>query len=135
MQTFGYKPALDGLRALAVLPVLAYHADLEIASGGFLGVDLFFVLSGYLITSLLVTEQGTHGRLDLPAFWMRRARRLLPALFVTLIITSLYAVFLAALEEIWRIRSDEQKHAFPYTMRPHWKVWFLRAGLQEPIRC
>jgi len=75
-------PALDGVRALAVLGVLADHAGVPGLSGGFVGVDVFFVLSGFLITSLLLDEHRRTGRVDLGAFWARRARRLLPALTV-----------------------------------------------------
>jgi peptidoglycan/LPS O-acetylase OafA/YrhL len=75
-----HEPALDGLRGLAVAAVFVFHLDR--IDGGFLGVDLFFVLSGFLITSLLLTEHGGRGTLDLVRFWGRRARRLLPALFV-----------------------------------------------------
>lgn len=75
-------PALDGVRALAVLAVLADHAGVPGLSGGFVGVDVFFVLSGFLITSLLLDEHRRTGRVDLGAFWARRARRLLPALTV-----------------------------------------------------
>jgi peptidoglycan/LPS O-acetylase OafA/YrhL len=81
-------PGLDGVRALAVLAVLAFHEGLRGAPGGFLGVDVFFVLSGYLITDLLVTQRGRLGRLDLRSFWTRRARRLLPALAVVLIVVT-----------------------------------------------
>lgn len=88
-----YLPGLDGVRALAVIAVLLYHADLPIA-GGFLGVESFFVLSGFLITSLLLAEWNQHNRIDLRAFWMRRARRLLPALFVMLLGTLLLAAVL-----------------------------------------
>ena len=95
-------PGLDGLRALAVLCVMAFHESLPAAPGGFLGVDVFFVLSGYLITDLLVTQFGRDGRLDLRGFWTRRARRLLPALAVVLVtvtsaITVLEPAQLAAL--------------------------------------
>jgi len=76
-------PALDGLRGLAVAAVIAYH--LGHVPGGFLGVDLFFVLSGFLITSLLLREHTRSGRIDLRRFWERRARRLLPALAATLV--------------------------------------------------
>jgi peptidoglycan/LPS O-acetylase OafA/YrhL len=75
-------PALDGVRALAVALVLADHGGLPGLTGGFVGVDIFFVLSGFLITSLLLAEHRTSGRLELAAFWARRARRLLPALLV-----------------------------------------------------
>ena len=81
-----YRPFLDGLRAIAVLGVLIYHLDRAWLPGGYLGVDLFFVLSGYLITSLLVAEHVRTGRIDLPAFWARRVRRLLPALLVVLVV-------------------------------------------------
>src|SRR5580704_10284791 len=76
-----HVPALDGLRALAVLSVMAYHGFSWIP-GGFHGVDAFFVLSGYLITSLLIVERQDTGTLRFGRFWGRRARRLLPALFV-----------------------------------------------------
>jgi peptidoglycan/LPS O-acetylase OafA/YrhL len=82
----GYRPALDGLRALAVLGVIAYHLDYRWARGGFLGVDLFFVLSGYLITSLLADERLRIGRTDFLGFWARRIRRLIPALLLLLIV-------------------------------------------------
>ncbi|HYZ69472.1 MAG TPA: acyltransferase family protein [Mycobacterium sp.] len=75
-------PALDGIRAVAVALVLAEHGGLPGVSGGFLGVDVFFVLSGFLITSLLLDEVGRRGRIALGDFWIRRARRLLPALIV-----------------------------------------------------
>ena len=75
---FGYQPALDGIRAFAVVAVLLYHAGESWAVGGFLGVDTFFVLSGFLITTLLVTEWTPRGAINLRAFWLRRAKRLLP---------------------------------------------------------
>ena len=81
----GWRPGLDGLRALAVLGVMAYHEpDLELA-GGFLGVDLFFVLSGFLITGLLLDEHRRSGKVSLRSFWNRRGRRLLPALAALLL--------------------------------------------------
>ncbi len=86
-------PALDGLRALAVLAVVAFHSGAPWAPGGLLGVDVFFVLSGYLITSLLLAEHVSTGRVSLGAFWARRARRLLPALL--LLATAVLAVWLS----------------------------------------
>ena len=79
-----YLPGLDGLRALAVLAVVAYHLGLGWAPGGLLGVGVFFTLSGYLITDLLLGQHARTGSLQLADFWLRRARRLLPALFVML---------------------------------------------------
>jgi peptidoglycan/LPS O-acetylase OafA/YrhL/CubicO group peptidase (beta-lactamase class C family) len=84
-----FLPGLDGLRAFAVIAVLLYHADLPLR-GGFLGVEVFFTLSGFLITALLVGEQAATGRIDLRDFWMRRARRLLPAL--ALVLLSVFAI-------------------------------------------
>ena len=75
-----YRPEIDGLRALAVIPVIFYHAGFELFSGGFIGVDVFFVLSGYLITSILLGEHES-GKFSLIGFYERRARRILPALF------------------------------------------------------
>jgi peptidoglycan/LPS O-acetylase OafA/YrhL len=85
-----YFPALDGLRAFAVAGVIAYHFGFHWADGGYLGVDLFFVLSGFLITSLLASEWVSTKRIGLRSFWARRARRLLPAVLVLLLVLSLY---------------------------------------------
>jgi peptidoglycan/LPS O-acetylase OafA/YrhL len=101
-----YQPALDGLRALAVAAVIAYHLGAGWARGGFLGVDAFFVLSGFLITSLLLAEWGRHGGISLPRFWVRRARRLLPALFVVLGAIALYAATLAPSHQLRTLRAD-----------------------------
>src|SRR5689334_13985595 len=85
-RTLPYVAALDGLRALAVAAVLLYHGGVPAAPGGFLGVDVFFVLSGFLITSLLLAERGASGAVDLARFWLRRARRLLPACFAVILV-------------------------------------------------
>src|ERR1700678_4387178 len=81
-------PGLDGVRALAVLAVMGFHEGASELSRCFLGVDIFFVLSGFLIPDLLVTRYDTLGRLDLRDFWTRRARRLLPALAVMLVVVT-----------------------------------------------
>jgi peptidoglycan/LPS O-acetylase OafA/YrhL/lysophospholipase L1-like esterase len=83
-----YMPGLDGMRALAVLAVIAFHEQLGWAPGGLLGVGVFFTLSGYLITDLLLGQWAAAGRLKLADFWARRARRLLPALFVMLAVVT-----------------------------------------------
>src|SRR3954466_12539799 len=80
-----YRPALDGLRAVAVGGVIVYHLGYGWLPGGFLGVDLFFVLSGYLITGLLLDEHARCGRIDLAGFWARRVRRLMPALLLVIL--------------------------------------------------
>jgi peptidoglycan/LPS O-acetylase OafA/YrhL len=99
-----HQPALDGLRGAAVAGVLLFHGGH--LSGGFLGVDAFFVLSGFLITSLLLVETGANGRIALGAFWARRARRLLPALALVLLGVALYAWLLARPDELATIRGD-----------------------------
>ena len=82
-----HLPALDGLRALAVVLVIVYHLDVGVFPGGFLGVDLFFVISGFLITTLLLREHDAEGRIALGAFWVRRFRRLVPLLVVVVAAT------------------------------------------------
>lgn len=82
----GYQPSLDALRAISVAAVLLYHMDLEWIPGGFLGVEVFFVVSGFLITALLVEERHHNGAVSLRGFWTRRGRRLLPALYVLLLV-------------------------------------------------
>jgi peptidoglycan/LPS O-acetylase OafA/YrhL len=96
--------ALDGVRGMAVLAVLLFHGGH--LRGGYLGVDLFFTLSGFLITSLLLAESRRHGRIGLGGFWARRARRLLPALAVMLIGVALYSRFGAANDQLSQIRGD-----------------------------
>lgn len=102
--TITHLPALDGLRGAAVLGVLCFHDGR--LRGGYLGVDLFFVLSGFLITSLLLAERRASGRVDLKAFWIRRARRLLPAVLALVPAVGLYALFFAKPAELARIRGD-----------------------------
>jgi len=97
--------ALDGVRAVAVALVLADHGGIPGMAGGFLGVDVFFVLSGFLITSLLLDELGRSGRVDLGNFWIRRARRLLPAL-VLMVLTVAVGRQLFSPEAILGLRDD-----------------------------
>ncbi|MBC7505776.1 MAG: acyltransferase, partial [Sandarakinorhabdus sp.] len=80
-----YRPEIDGLRALAVLPVMLFHAGFGVFSGGYVGVDVFFVISGYLITTIIAEERAA-GRFSLVRFYERRARRILPALFLVMVV-------------------------------------------------
>ena len=98
-------PALDGLRALAVVGVLLYHADYSWMSGGFLGVDLFFVLSGFLVTGLCLGEQRRRGAIDIGRFWGRRIRRLIPAQ-VALVVALVVFVFLFHRPELYEVRGQ-----------------------------
>ena len=101
----GYRPALDGIRAVAVAAVVLFHFEVSWIPGGFLGVDVFFVVSGYLITSLMIEEWGRTGTVDRRQFWMRRGRRLLPALYVMLLVVTTWAVLFVP-DALDRLRSD-----------------------------
>ncbi|HEY1733401.1 MAG TPA: acyltransferase family protein [Acidimicrobiales bacterium] len=114
-----YLPGLDGLRAVAVLAVIAYHLNFSWARGGLLGVGVFFVLSGYLITDLLVAEYRRRQAIALPTFWLKRARRLLPALLVMLfVVTGWVTLFDRA--QLPALRSDLVPGIFYYS---NW--WFI----------
>ena len=128
-----YHPALDGLRAIAVVAVVAYHFGW--IRGGFLGVDLFFVLSGFLITSLLVGERSAHGRIDLVGFWARRARRLLPALLLLIVVLLVVARastprgdvfatlgYVANWHQIWSQASYFDAYRAPSPLRHAWSL-------------
>ena len=91
----GYVPSLDGIRTFSLIAVMLYHANIAWLPGGFLGVEVFFVVSGFLITSLLIHEYEASQRIDLKQFWIRRARRLLPAFFVMLCATAVCVAFYA----------------------------------------
>ncbi|HVY96055.1 MAG TPA: acyltransferase family protein [Solirubrobacterales bacterium] len=102
---FPYLPGIDAMRALAVLAVFLYHAGVGWMPGGFLGVDVFFVISGYLITSLLLREFRRDGHLELGRFWLRRARRLLPAVGVLIAVTMVVAAIVEP-DRIDQLRGD-----------------------------
>lgn len=101
-----HQPGLDGLRGLAVAGVLLFHAGFGWARGGFLGVSTFFTLSGFLITALLLAERDATGRIDLRAFWARRARRLMPAALLALAGVAVYARFGADAGQLSDLRGD-----------------------------
>jgi peptidoglycan/LPS O-acetylase OafA/YrhL len=120
------RPALDGIRAVAVLAVVVYHLGGGSTSwlpGGFLGVDVFFVLSGYLITSLLVAELRRTGRVDLRNFWARRVRRLLPAAALVILATSGWTWW-AAPPQTWPARRGDLLWTIGYLANWH----FFAAG-------
>jgi peptidoglycan/LPS O-acetylase OafA/YrhL len=96
-----YRADIDGLRAVAIVAVLLYHGGFGFAGGGFVGVDVFFVVSGYLITALILTELAA-GRFTLVGFYERRIRRLFPALLVVMTATSVAAGVLFLPEELRR---------------------------------
>ena len=95
-----YLPFVDGLRALAIIAVVAYHAFPGVITGGFAGVDVFFVISGFLITSLVVTEISD-GTFSLYRFFVRRARRLLPAAFACVVVVTLLSAFILLPDAFW----------------------------------
>ncbi|QQJ52726.1 acetyltransferase [Staphylococcus pseudintermedius] len=100
-----YMPGLDGVRAVAVTAIIIYHLNPQWLSGGFLGVDTFFVISGYLITSLLLTEYHNTGKIELMSFWLRRVKRLIPAvLFLVMGVIVLSLIFMPT--EIQKVRAD-----------------------------
>src|SRR5512135_1617795 len=101
-----FRPDLEGLRGVAILLVLLFHAGIPGTGGGFVGVDVFFVLSGFLITGLLIRERERSGRIDLPAFYARRARRILPAAAVVLVGTLALAWLTLGPLDLERVAGD-----------------------------
>jgi peptidoglycan/LPS O-acetylase OafA/YrhL len=100
-----YRPEIDGLRTIAVLSVIIYHAEFtllgtKLLPGGFLGVDIFFVISGFLISSIIIRELQSTGRFSFADFYERRARRILPALFVVIFFSIPFAWWLLLPEQI-----------------------------------
>ncbi len=115
-----FRPDIEGLRGIAVLLVVAFHAHIQLWRGGFLGVDIFFVLSGYLITALLLQELESSGTLNLVGFYARRARRLLPAAAVVVVFVVVAGIFL--LSPIEQIRYS--KTALATTLYSS-NLWFI----------
>ena len=129
--SLGYRPALDGLRAIAVLAVIGYHFDYGWLQGGFLGVDIFFVLSGYLITSLLLAEHTKSGAINFVAFWYRRAKRLLPALFLMLIAVS---IWIGANASPFELPDAPRRSRLDALLRRQLALHRERPGLLRPVR-
>jgi peptidoglycan/LPS O-acetylase OafA/YrhL len=141
-----FVAGLDGLRALAVVVVLAFHLQLSGATGGFLGVSLFFTLSGYLITQLMLRERAEHGRIDVVAFWVRRLRRLMPAAVVVIGAIAVAAIvfdrfpserlrgdLFAALGYAanWRFMSGSTSYADLFTSTPSPVLHFWSLAIEE----
>lgn len=129
-----YQPALDGLRGAAVLLVMLYHHHGFLSGapfrGGYVGVDIFFVLSGFLITSLLLTEHRDSGSIRLGRFWARRARRLVPALLAMLVLVALLARFAFSVTVRSQVRAD-----VPYvlTYLENWHIVFWNGAWRSPL--
>jgi peptidoglycan/LPS O-acetylase OafA/YrhL len=119
-----YLPGLDGIRAVAVVAVMVYHANSDWLPGGYLGVEVFFVISGYLITLLLIAEHERSGEIDLKNFWIRRFRRLLPALFVMMLLLSIW-VALFERDALGKLRGDVISGVF---YGSNWYQIFIGAG-------
>ena len=130
-----YIPGLDGLRALAILAVIACHLHLKMVSGGFLGVTVFFVLSGYLITDLLSNEWLRTGRIDLKSYWIRRAKRLLPAVF-TVIGTVLLWTEVShpdKLMQVWGLAKSALLYVSNWWLIFHNVSYFEQFGMLNPL--
>ena len=131
-----FVPGLDGLRGVAVLAVMGFHAGLGAVNGGLLGVDMFFVLSGFLVTSLLLAEHARTGTIKLLAFWGRRARRLVPALLVLLIGIGAYARWVGGGVPPAQLRGDA---LFTLAYSANWHFiasgqnYFVRFGALSPL--
>ncbi|MFN2746760.1 acyltransferase family protein [Bacillus sp. z60-18] len=131
-----YIPGLDGLRAFAVLAVIAYHLDFHWANGGFIGVDIFFVLSGYLITSIILPAYGNDIALNFREFWLRRVRRLLPAATLMIIITVIWTVLFNR-ELIHTVRGDAVSsllYASNWWFIFHNQSYFDSFGAPSPLK-
>jgi peptidoglycan/LPS O-acetylase OafA/YrhL len=130
-----YLPGLDGMRALAVVAVMVYHANSDWLPGGFLGVEIFFVISGYLITLLLISERERTYHISLRQFWLRRARRLLPALFTMMAIVIGWTALFKS-EALGQLRGDVIAGTF--YVSNYYQIWvgqgYTAAGDFAPLR-
>ena len=134
---FTHQRSLDGIRAFAVLAVMLFHAGNTYFTAGFIGVDVFLVLSGFLITTLLLRELASTGRVAVKEFWMRRARRLLPALILVLVAVACFGAFVATDDEALGLRGDLLGSLF-YVQ--NWRFvlsgtsYFTQFGSPSPLR-
>jgi peptidoglycan/LPS O-acetylase OafA/YrhL len=134
--SLSYIPALDGIRGVAILVIMSYHGGVFLTSGGFYSLDMFFALSGFLITSLLLSEWQRTARIRLGQFWSRRARRLLPALLVMLLAVAFFAAFLVPADTYPTLRGDSFSAIFYYA---NWHFiasgsnYFNQTALTSPL--
>ncbi|MGE0709755.1 MAG: acyltransferase family protein [Planctomycetota bacterium] len=124
-----YLPALDGLRGVSVMMVVLYHADVPVCEGGFVGVETFFVISGFLITGLLLKEHARAGRLQLLHFYMRRVLRLLPALVALLLVVGAIGLRIAPNEATRRQVMWDLVSTLLYAQNWTWALGWRRPGL------
>jgi peptidoglycan/LPS O-acetylase OafA/YrhL len=101
-----YKPHIDGLRAIAVLSVILFHFDFDMFPGGFVGVDLFFVISGFLITRIIASELISTGSFEFKNFYLRRVRRIIPALYFTIFLSFIFSVLMFSPQHFERFGSS-----------------------------
>jgi peptidoglycan/LPS O-acetylase OafA/YrhL len=128
-----YRPDIDGLRAVAVMAVVLFHAGVPRISGGFVGVDVFFVISGYLITGLILNDMA-HGRFSIVSFYERRARRILPALFAVLIVASIAAYALLMPDRAQAFGQSLVATVFFYSNILFWhQSDYFQASLVKPL--
>ena len=131
-----YIPALDGIRGVAIIVIMGYHGGVFLTSGGFYSLDTFFALSGFLITSLLISEWQRSATVRLGRFWVRRARRLLPALLIVLLGVSLFAAFVVSAGTYPTLRGDAISALFYYA---NWHFiavgsnYFNQTALTSPL--
>jgi peptidoglycan/LPS O-acetylase OafA/YrhL len=132
----GYLPALDGIRAVAIVVIMGYHGGVFLTSGGFYSLDTFFALSGFLITSLLIAEWQRGATVRLRTFWARRARRLLPAMALMVLGVAAYAAFVVPAGTYPTLRGDSFAALFYYA-NWHYIVagsnYFNQTGLTSPL--
>ena len=106
MNRLGYIPQIDGLRAISIGMVLLTHANFQLGTYGIIGVDVFFAISGFLITTLLMEEFSRKGTVSIKKFYLRRAVRLLPALFLLLIVVWVYSLLLSDVQRVSETRFE-----------------------------
>lgn len=130
-----YRPDVDGLRAIAVIAVVLYHFDVNLVSGGFVGVDVFFAISGFVITSSLLSEIRRSGRVDFGAFYERRVRRLFPALFATIAITALLGIWRLSPSDLQDLGQSALSSVVGFANVYFWSQsgYFDTSAIQKPL--